>query len=695
MRRFLFVPALLALAFNLSAEQLSTRNLSFRIGDDASGASFVLSGKAEDASADSDFWRLVLDDGQRTEIPVVSHRQKGTVSRKGSVMVIEYPELVSEYGDTYPILFRVTVEVADGMLRFTPYMENRTEAVRINECFCPMADFTSLYGKKEDDALYWPEGPGVRHPNPWKWLEDKSGEYYRHDEYEVHTNLIYPRASMSWYGIQSGDKFLYVCRQDPQMRLCFLSLCHRIHGDNISCNVMHMPMARPGEAFSEPSTVVGVLDGDWRDGAREYRKWADENFFSAPKTDPWMREMTGFQRVIMRSQNGEDNFKAEDLPALYQAGAKYGIKTLFLFGWWKEGMDRAYPKYEEPYPGAFKALADNIAKVREMGGRVILECNCHFMDPKSDFYREHGEECRLLDINGNEYRPAFVYAGRGELRVKLGSVQFPLACEGSPLWREQLASQLRLMNSLSPDCLFMDCYGFCPYQPCFNDRHDHGNRVDEAWISHRRIFQDAMDFSYANGRVLGTEGVTDIAGSYCQLLHGNIQADYKVKSDQFPQMFRYTFPECITTERGLLSSAGDYAHQVKCALVMGERYDSQLWVCKAGMASDPVYAEKMGWCASRLDEYGEFFYHGRFTVLDTRERPYYLKMSEWYSPDGSKVMRVLYNAADRKTAAFDNVELQPDEMRFDIFNARDYERTVKRTAIKGRASIAMVALTGR
>lgn len=668
--------ALMFASFTLAAktEKLSVPNLTFEINSDASSAAFVLDGKADQAYRGSDFWRLILDDGLRTEIPVLSSRQKGKVQLQAGVLTIEYPQLVSEYGDTYDILFRVTVEKENGLLKFTPYMENGTKDVRINECFCPMAGFTSLYGDKGKDALYWPEGPGVRHQDPWKWMESMSAAYYNHDEFETHTNLIYPRASMSWYGIQSADKFLYVCRQDPEMRTCFLSLRHTIHGDDIYCNVAHWPMARPGEKLTEPSTVVGVLDGDWRKAADTYRAWADKNFFKAPKIDPWMKHMTGFQRVIMRSQFGEDHFTAKDLPALYEAGAKYGIKTLFLFAWWKEGMDRAYPKYEEPYPGAFAELAENIKKVQQMGGRVILECNCHFMDPKSDFYKEHGEECRLLDINGNEYRPSFVYAGRGELRQKLGKVQFPLACEGSPLWREQLAGQLRQINSLGADCLFMDCYGFCPYQPCFNDTHDHGPRVDEAWISHRKIFSDAMAYCGENGRVLGTEGVTDIAGVYCQLLHGNIQADYKVKSDQFPQLFRYTFPECITTERGYLSSDGNYARQVKCALVNGERFDSQLWVCRAGMASDPVYAEKMGWCASKLDEWGKYFYDGRFTVIATDSIPYYLKRSEWLSPDGKTILRILYNASARTPVAYGGKTLQADEMIFEEFPAEKYRR---------------------
>ena len=681
MRKYL-LPLLCTVSFMLmqqpstakSTETIKAGKLSFSIGKDGSGACYTHKEKGQISSENADFWRLILDDGQRTEIPVLSSAQKGKAVAKDGGLLVSYEKLVSEYGDEYPIRFEVMIKEEKGLLSFTPSIDNKAEGVRVNECFCPMADLETLFSDKEKDVLYWPEGPGVRHPNPWKWLDDMTPAYYNHDEYETHVNLIYPRASMSWYGIQSADKFLYFCRQDPQMRLCFLSLRHKIGGDNIICSAVHLPMARSGEKLTLPSSVVGVLDGDWRTAAKTYRAWADANFFKMPKIDPWMRRMTGFQRVLMRSQFGEDYYKPEDLPQLYLDGAKYGIKTLFLFAWWKEGMDRAYPKYEEPYPGAFKDLAENIKKVQELGGRVILECNCHFMDPSGDFYKQYGEECRLLDINGNEYRPAFVYAGRGEIRQRFGKVQFPLACEGSPRWREQLAAQVRQLESFGPDCIFMDCYGFCPYQPCFNDSHDHGARVDEAWIYHRPIFQDAMDLSYSTGKVLGTEGVTDIAAVYCQLLHGNIQADYKVNSRQFPQLFRYTFPEVITTERGFISSRGNYKRQVKCALVMGERYDSQLWVCRKGMAADPDYAEPMGWCAGKLDEYGDYFYDGRFTVLDTSELPYYVKRSEWYNADGSKILRILYNAAERSTAEVCGVKLAADEMRFDIFDAAEYEK---------------------
>ncbi len=647
--------------------------LSFTVGDDARGAAYVIDGKKADAATDCEFWRLILDDGKLKEIPVLSNQQKGRVKQLGEGLVIEYDKLLSEYGDSYPVRFSIKVEAVDGLLRFTPTVENRDAKVRVNECFCPMADFTSFIGPKEKDVLYWPQGPGARYTDPWKMMEDKAPAYYSHDERETFMNLVYPRASMSWFGVQSGNGFLYVARYDKEMRLCFLSVRHRIHEDNLTFSIDHWPMALPGETLELPASVVGFLDGDWREGAKTYRRWADANFFKAPKVDPWVRRLTGFQRIIMRSQYGEDYYTPKDLPAMYEAGAKYGIHTLFLFAWWKGGMDRDYPYYEEAYPGAFKDLADGIKKVQEMGGRVILECNCHFLDPQVDYYEKFGHEVEILDINGDPLAKYFVYNGRGELREKLGQKMFYLACTGTQRWRDQLMGQIRLLDSFGADCLFADCFGFCPYQPCFNKGHDHGNRVDQEWIYHRMFFGEASELAYSHGKAFATEGVTDIAGVYTQFMHGNIAADFKVKTDDYPQMFAYTFPELIFTERNIYSSDGTFDKQLRGALTMGARLDAQLWVCRADISRDPKYAKMIGWYTEQLNAHGDFFYDGRFTVIDTSPLPYYIKRTEWLSADGKKVMRVLYNASDKVVVAC-GVALGADEVRFDVFDLDSYSK---------------------
>ena len=659
--------------------RLKTKNLIFCINENGKDACFVLPQKPEKAAKGMDFWRLILDDGLRTEIPVRSSRQTGSVTETERGLNIVYDHLLSDYGDTYEISFCVDIQIEDGMFRFTPTVENRESAVRVNECFCPMAAFDELSGdSKEEDMLFLPEGPGSKIDDPWEFLRGTTGDYYHHDEYETYWNIEYPWASMCWFGIQTGGQFLYLARYDEKIRMCFLSVRQTIHREplNLMLTIDHFPMARPGEKLTIPSCVIGMLDGDWRSGADRYRAWAEKAFYHVPSKAPWVQNITGWQRVIMRSQYGEDYYVAEDLPQMYRAGAKYGIHTLFLFAWWKEGMDRGYPDYTEPYPGAYEVLKQNIRKVREMGGRVILECNCHFLDPQSGFYKAFGDEVKIININGDESRRGFlaggyVYCGAGELRMKQGPKVFPLTCGGSKRWRDQLRKQVELMGSLDPDCVFLDCYGANPNELCFNDRHDHGPRVDEEWVSHRKVFADAERYCAENDKVLASEWVTDIAACYNQFLHGCGNADFTPGSRAYPAMFRYTFPEVITTERGIRHADGPYVKQFKWSLVMGLRLDCELHVCRATIDKEPAYAEAVAKYTEKLNQYGDYLLRGTFTVIDPSKLPDCVKRGEHISEDGGRILRILYNISDDPIQVGD-VSLKGDEIRFDVFDADEY-----------------------
>ena len=204
--------------------RLSTNRLDFTVNEQANKAAFLIRGKEAAASMDADFWRLILDDGFRTEIGVFSHAQTGRITQIPNGLRIEYDKLLSAYGDTYDVYFRVDVEVVDDLFRFTPYIENNEFGLRVNECFCPLADFTELCGPKAQDKLYWPEGLGTRIDDPWGFLKSLTKAYYQHNEQEIFHHIPYPRASMSWFGVESGDSFLYVARYDEKMRYCFLTL---------------------------------------------------------------------------------------------------------------------------------------------------------------------------------------------------------------------------------------------------------------------------------------------------------------------------------------------------------------------------------------------------------------------------------------------------------------------------------------
>jgi len=631
--------------------KLITKNLTFTLNDNAVDPRYFILG--EDVTAEgADFWRLILDDGMKTEIPVFSHAQSGFIEKTEGGYAAVYEGIVSDYGDRYDITFRLEMEARGELIRFTPVITNNHEGVRVNECFCPMTDVVKVAGEKKSDVLYMPVGLGERAVNPWAKMQSLNASFYNHNEFETVWHQHYPQGSMSWCGVESNGKFLYTAQYDGKIRCCFISARQKIKSNpyDLMLCLDRFPMARYGETVTLASGVVGVLDGDWRSGAKEYRAYADREFYKIPEKAEWVKNMTGWQRIIMRSQYGEDYFKPEDLPFLYKTGMKYGINTLFLFAWWKAGMDRNYPHYEEPYEGAWAALKENIDEIRKLGGRVILECNCHFLDPTGEFYKQFGEEVKIVDINGNEVRPSFAYPGYGEFRVKYGNKQFPVACSCTERWRNQVLSQIALMDELGADCLFADCYGAAPTQPCFNDKHEHGARVDEDWVGKRKFFAAAEKYAYEHGKVLATEITTDIASSYNQFVHGWFNQDFNHKSDYFPAMFRYTFPEVITTNRGVRCAEGEFDMQLKFALIMGVRYDAELFVCRTHLDSCPEYAEVIKFCTDFMQEHREFVMDGTFTMTDVSPLPACVKHSEFISASGDKLMKIWLNTADHEVS---------------------------------------------
>ena len=176
-----FIPALVTLVAAHAAEavSLSTPNMAFEIDADATAARFAF---PKNTAEGKDFWRLILDDGDRTEIPVFSHAQKGRAVLDGDTMTVSYDRLVSAYGDTYDIGFMLTIKKSGDLLAFTPTIVNRSR-VRVNECFAPLVSFNGLVGEKVKDVLYMPRSLGQRSPNPWAKMETFTPLDYLHNEY--------------------------------------------------------------------------------------------------------------------------------------------------------------------------------------------------------------------------------------------------------------------------------------------------------------------------------------------------------------------------------------------------------------------------------------------------------------------------------------------------------------------------------
>ena len=95
------------------------------------------------------------------------------------------------------------------------------------------------------------------------------------------------------------------------------------------------PNAMCGDSWSNDASVVIPYSGDWTATSRIYRRWADTWWHHA-EVPQWVRNMTGWQRIIFKHQYGEYLRKFTDLPGrIAEAGESVGCNAVLAFGWWK------------------------------------------------------------------------------------------------------------------------------------------------------------------------------------------------------------------------------------------------------------------------------------------------------------------------------------------------------------------------
>ena len=661
-------PATAADPERIPASQLVIgHKLTFSLDTTARGARFAIPGTSMKAPENAMFWRLVMEDGLR-ETTAFSDAQSGTASLTDGVMRIHYDSIKALDGAVYDVALDIEVREENGMLSFQTTVENKDKRLRVSESQCPILEATALCGPKKEDVLYMSHAEGRRVANPWERLRDHTTQYLANDEKEITWAVSYPRGSMAWMGVETGGNFLYVGRHDDKIRNCiFIARRDAPHlPEKLALTVAHMPAARTGEKVPTAPVTIGLLPGgDWRAGAATYRAWAEKSFYKPVKKEKWVHEMNGWQRIILRSQYGVDYYTFDDLPRLHEIGKKHGIDSLFLFGWWTEGMDFGYPEYNMT-PESKKKLRENIKKVQDAGGHVILVCNANYVDPRTEYYKKHGDDVIRIDMNGNQYLGEHGYSEYGVMRRLYGARQFRLVCYGAKEWREQLLRQGGLMKEFSPHCLFYDILGASPHTPCFNDKHDHGPRIDEDWVTRRIVYEQLVNLCGKD--VFATEITVDIAAAYCQFIHSNDGFSPRDHGDRyFPQMFRQTFPEVIISNRGARDESPGFERNLKFAFMMGMRFDVEIFRCRGNLDDAPAYAKLVAELNQKRLQYKDFLIYGKFSLSDRNILPAGLHCTEYESSNGKQRLRILYNRSAKPLKHLD-ITLKPDEMRFDIFD---------------------------
>lgn len=570
-------------------------------------------------SVNGDFWRAYLDycqTGKNRELAVYSSKQPEPIVKKTDAgYEITYESLVAEDGTKHDIVLTLFAEYTqNGEMAFRFEITNKS-SVRVNEVQYPFFDFARINGEFEKDVLYLPDGLGRKVENPHFDTQLAHTEYMAADYKNIVKMYKYPgQMSMPWVAIESGGKTLYLGAHSKiwrQISFVFESEPRQETDERFIASIASYPAAEPGEKLMYDGFTLALFDGDWREGADLYRRWAESEWLTGIHKKDSIKYLSGWQRIIMKHQFGEIYYTYDELPRLFRVGKQYGINMILLFAWWEEGMDNGYPNYQpsEDLGGAEKLKAA-IKTINDEGGTVILYANGHIIDIATDYYKAEGWKYTTKDIDGNDYREHYMFSNSGTI-LKMGNKSFAAGCYGTIEWPQKILEIEKRHLSLGSNGTFFDQLG-CGFYLCFDKTHSHGNRIDmdpELRLPTAKKIADSL----SENEWFGTEWVIDRMSPHVDFTHG-CGCGVTYTADAYPYLFRYCYPEIITSNRFIHDEKRGFEKHLNYAFVFGFIFDVSTYRCRATLEEAPAFGEYVKKLVDLRNEYINWFVYGKFDL---------------------------------------------------------------------------------
>ena len=564
-------------------------------------------------------WRIIYQDGLSMEESVDSESVPVAVKKDGEKIILSY-------GGEFPVKIECRLEGDE--VRFVPEIKNVSKDKVLREFQFPMLKNAKL---NDNCQLYWTAAGGTYFPNIRGWLMSGYRAYMAQDNKAIEQYTLYPgETAMNYYVINEPKNALYVASHDPNFeKTLHLVRTRKIGGageftyGGIDFAMVKYPFLSAGQSKTFPEYVVSAHSGDWHVSAKKYRKWADTWYVHKP-VDETVKNSNGWQRIIMRHQYGKQFFRYDQLPEICKTGLEAGLDTIFMFGWWKEGMDAGYPDYTaDDTQGGDEALKKYIKEVQKMGGKVNVYFNGQLIDMDTKFYREKGCKLSVKKASGTEHMEVYPFGGDGTgLRV-FGNKTFATACPACPEWLDILKGYADRAIALGADGVFFDQLGY-KSELCWDKTHGHPVPAADIMKYKSEMLKKLRE--YVNEKKpdmsFGIEWMCDPTSMYVDYVHNcgvNLHIAGKDKNGvpvtRYAPMYQYTFPETVTTDRDIYNNQ-DVPRRNNLAVMRGWRTDAAVYRCRATVDETPVYKEYLTKVNKLRDRFRDTILNGTFCDTD-------------------------------------------------------------------------------
>lgn len=576
---------------------------------------------AHEYAAGGGLWRLIYSCGPELEIQVRAEDCVPEVTVSAGTMRLHYPILRNDRGE---IRFAVTLtaELRGDEVHWQAELANHEDDKVIREFHFPILRDCRI---EPEQRLIWSHIGGERLPNIHRHIMNHHTQYMSKDQNEVRISSLYPGYSaLNAMVIEADGEGLYLGSHDPEFQFTLHLLAATPAG--VSPMLVKYPFLTAGQSRLITGYVISPYVGSWHMAAKKYRAWAD-TWFKPQKPLPLVRDMNGWQRIIMRHQYGEVHYRYDQMERIYHDGAEAGIDTLFMFGWNRDGHDAGYPEYvADESQGGFPALRENVRKFRTAGGKLILYFNGQLIDMNTEFYRRNGKRISVKKADGNEYMEVYPFGGDGTASRQFGNKTFVTACPGCEEWLDTLKKCVDTAIDLGADGVFFDQLGWVS-QPCYDPSHGHPVPLMNAVKVKADMLQRLNRYvkERAPQMAIGIEWLSDLTAQHVDFVH-NMSGGSRAVNDwektgnkpelrTFMDWFYYIFPEVRTTDREIRDDT-DIERRVNRALVKGLRSDVEIYRCRRTIAETPHYRAYLAQANRLRSKYRRIILNGTYCDTD-------------------------------------------------------------------------------
>jgi hypothetical protein len=603
---------------------------------DERGCLRELSSRGHNYAGGQPVWRLFYEQGQRFQ---QEWTPATTVEKIGDTLRLR----AAANGLTLEIAVRLTGDESHWTARVT----NRSADLLVKELQFPLVGGLRL---RADQVLITTALGGMRYRNPRDIVRGQYPAtrhwYQNEDHHGWQVQQLYPslQAAGNCFTFAGQRGGLYCGSHDPTFRNTVhlwrltppleghapswprrrTDATERVPPPGFEAGFGKHLFLKPGETVEITGYVLAPYTGSWHVAADKYRTWANTWFKPGPKPG-WIKDLKGWQRLILKHQNGEVLFPYDSFPRIFADGKKAGLDCLFMFGWWPGGMDRMYPDYvPDPELGGEKKLRKNIRKFQDdLGGSVILYASGRLVDRDTDFFKTHGHRLAIKTRSGAEARDAYLFSNAATYERLYGAVELSPMCLDCPEWVAVLKRVIDLAVDYGCKGVFFDQLGTLEY-PCYDPTHGHPVPYVTQVQGKRRVIAELR--AYAKQRnpelAFGVEIFADAVGQYFDFVHGLYLQNYIARNDYqrlgvkpeysgFVEWMRYTFPEIIVSDRDIRDET-DFERRANYALLVGLVHDLEIYRCRRTIAAMPRYQKHLAKLNALRDRHHDLLVRGRY-----------------------------------------------------------------------------------